>query len=393
MVFLRSLIAGQISESMKIVLISNYLPDGSPSMLRYAQMLERHLKARGHAVRVVHPRTVLGGGRCVRGPIAKWIRYVDKFLLAPPQLRRECLDADVVHVCDHGNAMYLRCAGEKPQVLTCHDLLAVNAARGRYVGVRVGLTGRLYQRWIASWLGRARNLICVSEKTRQDVLELTAGAEIWVIHHPLNFDYRPAAADAVERVLGRIGFTAGTEYFFHVGGNNWYKNRLGVMKIYAELKKLPRFARARLVMAGRPWTPEMRAFCRGVGLVSETVEAVGVGNEELAALYSGALALLFPSREEGFGWPILEAQACGCPVVTTNRGPMTEIAGEGALLIDPDDPGAAAEAIARGLPEFERLRGRGFRNVAQFTVERAMDAYEEAYRAAIEGSTRWARSR
>ncbi|WP_198660029.1 glycosyltransferase [Acidithiobacillus ferrivorans] len=72
-----------------------------------------------------------------------------------------------------------------------------------------------------------------------------------------------------------------------------------------------------------------------------------VDNENLRALYSGAALLLFPSLQEGFGWPIVEAQACGCLVATTNRAPMTAVGGQGDIYFDVSDACGAAAAITR----------------------------------------------
>ena len=105
------------------------------------------------------------------------------------------------------------------------------------------------------------------------------------------------------------------------------------------------------------------------------IEAADATCEELEALYGNALALLFPSFEEGFGWPILEAQACGCPVIASRRPPMTEVAGEAAILIDPAEPQAAAMAIAAGLKGSEQLRAAGFKNLKRFDAEAIADRY------------------
>jgi glycosyltransferase involved in cell wall biosynthesis len=96
---------------------------------------------------------------------------------------------------------------------------------------------------------------------------------------------------------------------------------------------------------------------------------------------------LFPSREEGFGWPILEAQACGCPVITTDRAPMTEIAGTAAILIDSDDTRDAAQCILKDQYRFPQLKEEGLRNVERFTVKKAMDEYESIYRDVIAGQS------
>jgi glycosyltransferase involved in cell wall biosynthesis len=96
--------------------------------------------------------------------------------------------------------------------------------------------------------------------------------------------------------------------------------------------------------------------------------------------------LLFPSLYEGFGWPLIEAQSCGCPVITSNRPPMTEVAGDAALYIDPADEDSAAERIAEGFERLAQLREAGFRNAERFDPNRVFAQYERFFRAVAEGS-------
>lgn len=366
---------------MKVLLISNYLPDKQESMLRYAQMLQQELHKRGHEAHVVHPPVVLGGFAFLPGPLKKWIGYIDKYLFAPAYLRKQASQADIIHVCDHSNAMYLRCAGTRPSLITCHDLLAIFAARGTYREVKVGFTGRILQRWIARSLSRARHIICVSTKTQDDLQLLSPGirSNTMVIHHPLNWSYSPATREAIAEAKRKSGLAPETEYLLHVGGNQWYKNRLGAMEIFSALRRHPRFQNVKLIMAGKPWTFEMRQYSESSGFASEIIERAQISNEELQALYSGAMALLFPSLEEGFGWPVLEAQACGCPVITSNRPPMTEIAGDAALFIDPVVSEHAAQTIAECAPNLPSLRAAGFRNLTRFAMNRVVDRYLSFY--------------
>jgi glycosyltransferase involved in cell wall biosynthesis len=372
---------------MKIVLVANYLPDRQESMLRYASMLERELRARGHEVSVVSPPRRLAN--LFRSPhrFSKWIGYVDKYLLASRHLRAGLRDADIVHICDHSNSMYLRLAGKTPSVITCHDLLAVFAARGRYPGVHIGRTGRLLQRWIGSGLLRARMVVCVSQKTREDLLELAASEEqapqTAVVLNPLNWDFHPVPHEKLTELCARRGLPELAHYFIHVGGDSWYKNRPAAVRIFANLKRSAEFQNAILVLAGKPWHAELQQTVAESGCASAILELTDVSNEELRALYSNAIALLFPSRHEGFGWPILEAQACGCPVITSDRAPVSEVAGGAAILIDPEDPVAAAEQILRERHRLAELPAAGFANLPRFSIDRAIEGYLAAYQAAI----------
>src|ERR1700734_2421194 len=109
-------------------------------MPRFWEMIERILTSRGYTVTVLHPPTILGRLPIPQSGLAKWVRYIDKYVIAPWYLQWKCRGTDIVHVCDHSNSMYLRCAGSRPHVVTCHDLLAVLGARGKFPAVRVGRT-------------------------------------------------------------------------------------------------------------------------------------------------------------------------------------------------------------------------------------------------------------
>src|SRR5260370_40559267 len=114
-------------------------------------------------------------------------------------------------------------------------------------------------------------------------------SSLLIIHNPLNWDYKPAPRDRVELVLEHLNIPSGAEYFLHVGGNQWYKNRLSAMRIWAHLVRMPAFERSGLVMAGKPWTIQMREFHASANFGDRVVEATGLDNEQLRALYTGAL--------------------------------------------------------------------------------------------------------
>ncbi len=374
---------------MKVLLVSNYLHDKQESMLRFASALDAGLRACGVEVKIARPAAFFGRLRAGATGLAKWLGYLDKFVLFPRRLRRLAGAADVVHVCDHSNAMVVPHLADRPHVVTCNDMLAIRSALGEFPQNPTGRTGRLLQRWILSGLRRAGRLTCISEATRADVLRLTGRppGRVSVTYMGQNFAYAPVvevATAAEERraggakngaVFARHGVPE-TAYLLHVGGIQWYKNRAGVLAMHAALRvRLGRNA-PRLLIVGKPFE----------GVPPEGVEArSGVGNEALAALYSGAEAMLFPSLEEGFGWPIIEAQACGCRVVTTGKAPMTEVGGAAAFYVaDPMDAAAGAARIAEVLAQTSAERrasvDAGIANAARFSTERMVREYLAIYR-------------
>ncbi len=376
--------ADTLESIVRILLVANFQPDQQESMQRFCELLRAGLSGKGNVVRVVRPQSVFTRLFPRPGGLKKWLGYIDKFLLFPFVLTKEAKDCDVVHICDHSNSIYTRFLG-RPNVVTCHDLMAVRSAREEIPENPTGWAGRILQRAILRGLRRAQFVVCVSEHTRQDVLRLAGRSEPATprIHNGLNYAYSPMDKEqALPRVKAVFDGNI-PPYFLHVGGNQWYKNRLGVLRIYAGLRSRGQFSSHRLVMVGKPFSAEMRSFLASNGLVGDVVEVLASPNEDLRALYSLAECLLFPSLEEGFGWPIVEAQACGCPVFTSNRPPMPEVGGDAAVYFDPSNPESACETIAASLDRRKELSLRGQENASRFTTTAMMAAYLKVYAAAV----------
>ncbi|HSI14720.1 MAG TPA: glycosyltransferase [Chthoniobacter sp.] len=371
---------------MRVLLVSNYLHDRQESMLRFAAALAEGLRASGVEVEVVRPEPAFGKLKPGGSGLGKWLGYLDKFLLFPRRLRRLAASADLVHICDHSNAMYVKHIEQRPHLVTCNDMLAIRSARGEFPQNRTGWLGRILQRWILAGLRRARRLTCISEATRRDVLKLTGHRKetVSVTYMGQNFSYAPVPeiAEAAERrrcggtldeaVFARHGVPT-EPYLLHVGGGQWYKNRPGVLGIYAALQSRMGLGAPKLVMVG--------PHCTAPGVETRS----DVENTALAALYSGAELLLFPSLEEGFGWPIIEAQASGCRVLTTAKDPMTEVGGAAAFyLADPNDASAGAVEVERILAQSAAARAAatraGMENAARFSTERMIREYLAIYR-------------
>ncbi|HWT22764.1 MAG TPA: glycosyltransferase family 1 protein, partial [Solirubrobacteraceae bacterium] len=140
----------------------------------------------------------------------------------------------------------------------------------------------------------------------------------------------------------------------------------------------------RLVVAGaRGWRDEALVARLRASPAAARIELAGrVDDDALVALYRGAACLLFPSRAEGFGFPPLEAMACGTPVVATTAGSLPEVLADAAPLVDPDDHAGLAEAATRVLADPEPWRARGLAHAARYTWERCAELTVAAYRAA-----------
>ena len=367
---------------MKVLLVANYLHDAQESMQRFAALMERGLTEAGQEVRVCRPTAIVGRLRPSGRGVGKWLGYVDKFAVFPVPLRAAAKWADVVHICDHSNSFYVEHLRSRPHVVTCHDVLAIKSALGGIPQVRTKWTGCQLQRMILNGLLEAQHVACVSEATRRELLRLSSISECCVsrIYNGLNYPYsRMAAHEAAPRIR-QFRIDSGQLFLLHVGANQWYKNRLGVLRIFSCLRKCEAGRNLKLVMVGKPWTLEMRRFVSEHSLRDAAFELTGVAEEDLRALYSTAAMMLFPSLQEGFGWPILEAQACGCPVVTSNRSPMDEVGGSAAIYVDPENAESAAATVAGALGRVADLREASVQNAARFSTSAMINSYMCLYK-------------
>jgi glycosyltransferase involved in cell wall biosynthesis len=370
---------------MKILLVANYATDAIQSMEKFASVLETGLTSLGHQVQVIRPQPVMG--RIKRSPqgLGKWLGYIDKYILFPSQLRQGLAWADIVHICDHSNAIYIRYLQNFPHLITCHDLLAIRSALGEISENKTGWTGKQLQKMILQGLNQAQYVACISEQTRNDLTRLSKlrPEKISMIYMGLNYPYQTMEQQAAQSRLVALRVPQSCPFILHVGNNAWYKNRLGVLTIFNYLTQKNHHAELYLVMAGQPFTQEMQQFITTHNLQQKVIELINVTNEDLCALYSLATALLFPSLQEGFGWPIIEAQACGCPVFTSHIPPMTEVGGDAAIYINPHQPEATAEIIANYLPQLNNFKQKNWENAQRFTQEQMIHSYAEVYQQII----------
>jgi len=361
-----------------VLLLSNYPFDEQESMQRFARVLERELRKRNIEVETLFPRPFFGRLRKSTTGVGKWLGYLDKFALFPFVLRRKLRGCDVVHICDHSNAFYGRHIKNRPWLATCHDMLAARGALGEQTDCPATRTGKILQQWILGGLALAPLIVCDSTATQQDVQRLLAPSpRTRVILLGLNHDFKPLPAEVRQARLAALPALR-KPFLLHVGSAQRRKNRAGVMRVF---KKLAGRWDAQLVFAGKPLSDEQAALAGSLGIMDRVVSVTGADNDLLEALYNGATALLFPSSFEGFGWPIIEAQACGCPVLCSNSGPLPEVAGDGALIRNVEDEEGFAEDVLRMTDPVEREKWvrRGFANLQRFTTDRMMDGYIQAY--------------
>jgi len=366
-----------------VLLIGNYPPDQQQSMQRFNTMMLRGLTSAGLPAELIQPEPFFGSFFVNdHGPIAKWFGYLDKYILFPFRLRKKLRDLRpaIIHILDHSNAVYAGDGAGIPVVVTCHDLLAVRGALGEQTDCPASFTGRILQRWILGGLRRAHHVACVSRATAADAERLVGNGKISVVYLGLNYPYRKLDRETARAALaGVLPLDVDRPFVLHVGSNLRRKNREGALRIFALSKER---WNGQLVFAGDRLSAELLALAGELGIEERIVQVENPDNQMLEILYNTALALLYPSRFEGFGWPIIEAQSCGCPVLCSTSGPLPEVAGEAGLFHEVEDERGFADDLLRLLPPGERgpWSEKSLRNAERFSTEKMIGQYIDIYR-------------
>ncbi len=277
--------------------------------------------------------------------------------------------------------------GARHFVITVHDLNFLY-----YPQFLTAESRRYYNDQIAWAVAHADHIIADSEATRADLIRLLSvpPEKVTTVHLGIDPVFRPLPPDPVRETLDRYGLTPG--YLLFVGTLEPRKNLPGLLTAYRILldrQEMP----PPLVMAGsRGWLyEEIYARVESLRLEHHVRFVYDVTDDDLPVLYNGAALLVMPSFYEGFGLPALEAQACGTPVVISDRGSLPEVAGAAAVIVNPDDPEDIAAGIARvlGDPDLQAaLRAAGPAHAAHFTWEQAARETLSVYRRVFQSTRR-----
>ncbi len=284
-------------------------------------------------------------------------------LLGRPWLERHLPSGHLYHATEH----LLPCL-RRPTVLTVHDLI-FEAYPQHHTW-----TNRAFLRVaMPLFVRRATAILAVSRHTRRDLVERyrTPSTKIHVVYEGVDSRFAPVGLAGVRALRQR--YSPDRPYLLMVGTLEPRKNHITAFRALARLKAQG-FPHRLLVVGGRGWLFEpVQRQVEALGLQGDVAFVGRVADAELPGLYTGADCFLLPSLYEGFGLPLLEAMACGAPVVCSNVSSLPEIAGSAALLVAPQDDEALAEAVRRVLTEpglAEHLRQAGRLRAAPFRWER-----------------------
>jgi glycosyltransferase involved in cell wall biosynthesis len=271
-----------------------------------------------------------------------------------------------------------------PSVLTFHDAIA------HYFPATLTSPWKrpVFELLIRLAVRSAARFAATSQASRDDLVRfygVDAGC-ITVTPEAADERFAPQPDDVVRAAVDRLGLP--WPYALYLASNKPHKNLVRLVRAWHALVTSGRAAGARLVIAGHwdPHFPQARELAERLGLGGAVHFAGPIPEADLPVVLAGARVFIFPSLYEGFGLPVLEAMACGTPVICSNRSSLPEVAGDAGVLVDPEDVSAIASALDQVLGDAnlrENLRKRGVDRAATFTWKRSAALTLAVYRAAL----------
>lgn len=380
---------------MRLVIFSH--PDflGSQSMPRYAKMIYDGMKLRGHEVEIWSPIAFFY--LLPFHSVKKWLGYIDQYILFSLIVKLNLIfeTKKTLYVfADQALGPWVPLVNKRRHVIHCHDFLALESALDLVPENPTGFTGKVYQKFIQKGFSSGKHFISVSYKTQIDLTKYHLGKIISseVCYNGLNRVFeRLDQYQSRERLGEFLNMDLDDGYIMHIGGNQYYKNRVGVVEIYENFRLNNSISIPLLLIGANPSEKLLKKYNNSI--FKEDIHFVlDLGDEFINYAYSGSTCLLFPSLDEGFGWPIAEAMASGCIVITTNTAPMSEVNGDANYFSIPrksslipaiEWAGICAQNILKviNLSDLERDRmvKIGIESSKRFDAQKSLDKIESIY--------------
>lgn len=280
---------------------------------------------------------------------------------------------DIFHPTYYDN-YFLKHIGKKPYVLTVYDMIHELFAK------KTSQHGDKTIAWKKELIEKASHIIAISQNTKDDIVELYKIDEnkITVVYLGTSICLNESATTTT---------SAPENYILFVGNRNSYKNFNffinAIKPLLLEDKNLF------LVCAGSvSFTAEENSVIAQLGLSDKVVHFPLVDDAVMMNLYSGALCFVFPTLYEGFGIPVLEAFACGCPAILSDTSSLPEVGGDAALYFDPEDAESILETVKRVVYNTDladNLRKKGFEQLKHFSWEKCAEQTLKVYSSVISG--------
>jgi glycosyltransferase involved in cell wall biosynthesis len=353
-----------------VVLFRDFLEDNRTSMEIYSDNLENALKPISQNFLKINsyiPSIPNWLSRC-KLPYGIFMRYA-RYFSYPNQARKN--QGTINHIIDQSYGHLLNVIDFKKTIITVHDLIPVLAWKGVIQGLSYPHFPLLYKLSVAS-LRKARSIIADSQSTKSDLITYCGldANKITVIYPGINKRFHSFSNEKKKLSREHFGFPDKNTHIVLITGSQNYKNILASFQVANKLQNNLN-KNLQMVWLGTN-NDKCTEYSKLVNLKNRVIPLNGINLNQLVELYNSVDCLLFPSLYEGFGFPPLEAMACGTPVVTSNVASLPEVVGDAGIMLPPNDVDGLADAVKNILVN-ENLRNhyieRGYVNAGRFTWE------------------------
>jgi glycosyltransferase involved in cell wall biosynthesis len=400
---------------LRVAIVADFAEEGWPSMDLVADELFDRLRAnhsnqvssalvrppfrRRFSHRAASPTGFVGGAHAA-GDADKFQRarfnldrLLNRFVDYPRHLQRLSDNFDVFHITDHSYAHLVRTVSPSRAIVTCHDLdafrIVLDAATQSHPRRLTAMPLRLMAARQLRGLRRAAVVACVSLSTRQELLQhrLIATDRTVTIPNGVAGIFAPCADLEADREAARMLGPAGADIFeiLHVGSTIPRKRIDILLRTFAAIRAI--YPDARLLRVGGPFTSEQGKLARELHVENAAVVLPFVTSAVLAAIYRRASVVMIPSEREGFGLPLVEAMACGAPVIASDLAVLHEIGGAAVEFAPVGDVSAwvsvALRLIRERIDDPVRSKSRctkALKHAANFSWSEYARRYVELYR-------------
>ena len=317
-----------------------------------------------------------------QSPLLRIQKIYERLWHFPQQVTQQ--KADIFHIIDHSEAhitYWLKKTG-KAVVVTCHDLINFYSRENLSNSVRLPLISRGL--WIQAIKGmkHADAVITVSNMTARDTIKILdiQPAHISVIPNAVESTFKPLSQEFIDSFRFKYGISSETICLLNIGSNHPRKNISRILETIDILNQ--RGLPIHFWKAGADFSDEQKLFIDNQGLQKHISYLGKPDKSTLVEIYNAADVLLAPSLHEGFGITLLEAMACGTPVITSKVSAMPEVVGDAGVLVDPNNSQAIANAVCElqaNLGYRQELITKGLARAKQFTWENTAENIAKVY--------------
>ena len=316
-------------------------------------------------------------------------KYYQRYWNYPQYVKNKKQDVDIFHVIDHSDghlAYWLKDTG-KPVVVTCHDLVNFVQPENARSQARIANVSMAVWKWAVKGLCKADHIISVSNHTAKDVKKILdiKPERITIVPNAVEPRFHQLSPAEIAAFRQQHQISPEKICLLNVGSNQPRKNVITVLKVLKALKAkgLP----IHLFRTGPDFSEEFKTFIQSHNLSDCITDFGRPDNTTLTKIYNAADILVSPSLYEGFGMTLLEAMACGTPVITSNVTSLPEVAGDAGIVVNPTDVEAIVEAVCRLQNDEEHrkfLIDKGLKRVKLFTWENTAEQVAQGYEKLIQ---------